>query len=73
MPPKYGSERVVLLPERLVAMLSDHVARWCPGDDPCDVVTVQRALSHGSATTRLNTYPPVALRRAPDGGPLPAV
>lgn len=106
MPPKYGSERAVFLPERLVAILSDHVARWCPGDDPgrwlfsdhgtpwhdnrvtylwrraaggadvsgvtlhdlrhfyasgliasgCDVVTVQRALGHASASTTLNTY-----------------
>lgn len=106
VPPKYGSERVVYLPERLIELLSDHVARWCPGDDParwlfsesgtpwhdnrvtylwkrattgadvtgvtlhdlrhfyasgliasgCDVVTVQRALGHASATTTLNTY-----------------
>ena len=106
VPPKYGSERVVYLPERLVEMLADHVTRWCPGKDParwlfsdsgtplhdnratylwrrasggagiegvtlhdlrhfyasgliaagCDVVTVQRALGHASATTTLNTY-----------------
>ena len=106
VPPKYGSERVVYLPEQLVELLSEHVARWCPGDDParwlfadggtpwhdnrvtylwrraaggadvggvrlhdlrhfyasgliaagCDVVTVQRALGHASATTTLGTY-----------------
>lgn len=106
VPPKYGSERVVYLPESLVEMLADHIARWCPGKDParwlfseagtpwhdnratylwrrasdgtgtkgvtlhnlrhfyasgliaagCDVVTVQRALGHASATTTLNTY-----------------
>ena len=106
MPPKYGSERVVYLPEQLVELLSEHVARWCPGDDParwlfadggtswhdnrvtylwrraaggadvggvrlhdlrhfyasgliaagCDVVTVQRALGHASASTTLGTY-----------------
>ncbi len=105
-PPKYGSERVVYLPDELIVMLSEHVAahvgegepaRWLftVGDDPmydnaitwrwratrnaaglpharlhdlrhfyasgliaagCDVVTVQRALGHTSATTTLNTY-----------------
>ncbi|GAA1949304.1 site-specific integrase [Nocardioides panacihumi] len=105
-PPKYGSERVVFLPDDLVTILSEHVAvhlpdsepdRWLftVGDDPmydnaitwrwratraaaglshvrlhdlrhfyasgliaagCDVVTVQRALGHASATTTLNTY-----------------
>ena len=105
-PPKYGSERVVYLPEELVSTLSEHVAahvaagessRWLftVGDDPlydnaitwrwratrkaaklpdvrlhdlrhfyasgliaagCDVVTVQRALGHSTATTTLNTY-----------------
>lgn len=106
MPPKYGSERVVYLPEQLVEMLSEHLARWCPVKDAthwlfadggtpwhdnrvtylwrrttggadvegvrlhdlrhfyasgliaagCDVVTVQRALGHASATTTLSTY-----------------
>lgn len=105
-PPKYGSERVVHLPDELVIILSEHVAdhvgesdpdRWLftVGDDPlydnavtwrwratrnaaklpqvrlhnlrhfyasgliaagCDVVTVQRALGHLTATTTLNTY-----------------
>jgi integrase len=105
-PPKYGSERVVYLPDDLVTILSEHVSahlsdagpeRWLftVGDDPmydnaitwrwratrssaklphvrlhdlrhfyasgliaagCDVVTVQRALGHSSATTTLNTY-----------------
>jgi integrase len=105
-PPKYGSERVVYLPDELVLMLSEHVAarvnqgepaRWLftVGDDPmydnaitwrwratrkaaglphvrlldlrhfyasgliaagCDVVTVQRALGHSTASTTLNTY-----------------
>ncbi len=105
-PPKYGSERVVYLPDDLVTILSEHVAahledsepsRWLftVGDEPmydnaitwrwratrdsadlahvrlhdlrhfyasgliaagCDVVTVQRALGHASATTTLNTY-----------------
>jgi integrase len=106
-PPKYGSERVVYLPEQLVTMLSEHVATYRPGGEPgrwlfadlggrplhnnavtyrwrqtrkaagipsirlhdlrhfyasgliaagCDVVTVQRALGHSSATTTLNTY-----------------
>ena len=105
-PPKYGSERVVYLPEELVTMLSGHVSTFSPdgepdrwlftvGDEPmydnaitwrwratrraagltdvrlhdlrhffasgliaegCDVVTVQRALGHASATTTLNTY-----------------
>ena len=105
--PKYGSERVVHLPDDLVAMLRAHIDdvscrtsrpdRWLftVGDDPmydndidwrwratrtsaglphvrlhdlrhfyasgliaagCDVVTVQRALGHSSATTTLNTY-----------------
>ncbi|WP_226995652.1 tyrosine-type recombinase/integrase [Gordonia phthalatica] len=105
-PPKYGSERVVYLPEDLVEALSRHVARWTPEgpadrwlftDDEgvpwfdnrvgwrwrktraaagvdcrlhdlrhfyasgliaagCDVVTVQRALGHSTATTTLSTY-----------------
>jgi integrase len=105
--PKYGSERVVHLPDELVTMLAQHVAghttgeapdRWLfkgdYGDPPhqntvgywwrktlksasltgirlhdlrhfyasgliaagCDVVTVQRALGHASATTTLRTY-----------------
>lgn len=104
--PKYGSERIVHLPDELVAMLREHIDRFLPdespdrwlftvGDDPmydndidwrgratrssaglphvrlhdlrhfyaagliaagCDVVTVQRALGHSSATTTLNTY-----------------
>jgi integrase len=104
--PKYGSERVVYLPDELLIILSEHVAdhvaegepdKWMftVGDDPlydnaitwrwratrnaaklphvrlrdlrhfyasgliaagCDVVTVQRALGHASATTTLNTY-----------------
>jgi integrase len=104
--PKYGSERIVHLPDDLIAMLRDHIDRFLPdgspdrwlltvGGDPmydndidwrwratrtsaglphvrlhdlrhfyasgliaagCDVVTVQRALGHSSATTTLNTY-----------------
>jgi integrase len=105
--PKYGSERVVYLPEQLVTLLSEHVATYRPDGEPgrwlfadlggrplhnnavtyrwrqtrkaagvprirlhdlrhfyasgliaagCDVVTVQRALGHSSATTTLNTY-----------------
>jgi integrase len=104
-PPKYGSERLVYLPDALVSMLAEHVRTigvrpdgWLfvgTGDGPphkdqvsywwrktltasglsavklhdlrhfyasgliahgCDVVTVQRALGHSSATTTLNTY-----------------
>ena len=105
-PPKYGSERVVYLPDPLVNMLADHVARFTPNAEPsswlfpyedgplydnavtwrwratrnaaklphvrlhdlrhyyasgliaagCDVVTVQRAMGHSSASTTLNTY-----------------
>ena len=103
-PPKYGSERVVYLPEALVNMLAAHVEDgvrpegWLfvgTHDGPphqntvgywwrktlrnaglkdiklhdlrhfyasgliaqgCDVVTVQRALGHATATTTLNTY-----------------
>ena len=103
--PKYGSERVVYLPDALVSMLSEHVRTvgvrpdgWLfagIGDGPpdknlvsrwwrktltaaglsgtklhnlrhfyasglisagCDVVTVQRALGHSSATTKLSAY-----------------
>ena len=105
--PKYGSERVVYIPEALVAMIAWHVDqnlsdnhpdRWLfqgSGEDPphqntvghgwrssrqkaglgdvrlhdlrhffasglvaagCDVVTVQRALGHASATTTLRAY-----------------
>ncbi len=105
-PPKYGSERVVYLPDELVTMLSQHLGEHTPdgepdrwlftvGDGPlhdnaitwrwratrdaaglshvrlhalrhfyasgliaagCDVVTVQRAMGHATATTTLNTY-----------------
>lgn len=104
--PKYGSERVVYLPDELVTILSEHVAAHLITTDPdtwlftvdnepmydnaitwrwratrtaaklpgvrlhdlrhfyasgliaagCDVVTVQRALGHSTATTTLNTY-----------------
>jgi integrase len=105
--PKYGSERVIYLPDELTTLLGQHVEahtfgraadRWLfqgePGDPPhqntvgywwrkaktaagvsgvrlhdlrhfyasgliaagCDVVTVQRALGHASATTTLRTY-----------------
>jgi integrase len=105
--PKYGSERVVHLPDELVEILRSHIEAFLPedpsadawlftvGDGPmydndidwqwratrtsaglphvrlhdlrhfyasgliaagCDVVTVQRALGHSSATTTLNTY-----------------
>lgn len=33
-PPKCGSERTVYIPDRLVAMLSEHVRLYRPGDDP---------------------------------------
>ncbi|MFS3127485.1 tyrosine-type recombinase/integrase [Nocardioides sp. Bht2] len=103
VPPKYGSERTVYLPDGLVAILSQHVAEHPPHEDGwlftvgngplydnaitwrwratrdaadvdvrlhdlrhyfasgliaagCDVVTVQRALGHASATTTLSTY-----------------
>lgn len=105
-PPKYGSERVVYLPDDLVTILSEHVSAHVPDAEPgrwlftvddapmydnaitwrwratrtaaklphvrlhdlrhfyasgliaagCDVVTVQRALGHSTATTTLNTY-----------------
>ncbi len=105
-PPKYGSERVVYLPDDLVTILSEHVGTHLPDSEPerwlftvedepmydnavtwrwratraaaglthvrlhdlrhfyasgliaagCDVVTVQRALGHSTATTTLNTY-----------------
>lgn len=105
-PPKYGSERLVYLPDDLVSIIGEHVTnhlhdaepgRWLftVGDEPmydnaitwrwratrtearlphvrlhdlrhfyasgliadgCDVVTVQRALGHSTATTTLNTY-----------------
>jgi integrase len=105
-PPKYGSERVVYLPDDLVTILSEHLAshldeatpttwlftvdtepmydnaitwRWRATRNAaklphvrlhdlrhfyasgliaagCDVVTVQRALGHSTATTTLNTY-----------------
>ena len=104
--PKFGSERVVYLPDELVAILTEHIARHVPqqdvdaglftvGDGPmydnditwrwnatreaaklphvrlhdlrhfyasgliaagCDVVTVQRAPGHSTATATLNTY-----------------
>jgi integrase len=105
--PKYGSERVIYLPDELTTLLARHVEahtfgrtadRWLfqgePGNPPhqntvgywwrkakttagvsgvrlhdlrhfyasgliaarCDVVTVQRALGHASATTTLRTY-----------------
>lgn len=105
--PKYGSERVVHLPDDLVEMLRSHVDSYLPEDPSsdawlftvgggpmydndidwrwratrtsaglpqvrlhdlrhfyasgliaagCDVVTVQRALGHSSATTTLNTF-----------------
>ena len=106
VPPKYGSERVVYLPDELVTMLSQHIGQHTPEGEPgrwlftaygkpvhnnritfqwrttrkrataetvrlhdlrhfyasgliaqgCDVVTVQRALGHSTATTTLNTY-----------------
>jgi len=104
-PPKYGSERVVHLPDDVVTLLSRHIERsgtpregwlmatvagdalppttvhawWvrtCAAAEVeglrlhglrhfyasgliaagCDVVTVQRALGHATATTTLNTY-----------------
>lgn len=105
-PPKYGSERVVSLPDELIDILAEHIAEHTPGGEPdrwlfadsegrpfydntitwrwratrkaagvmiklhdlrhfyasgliaagCDVVTVQRAMGHSSATTTLNTY-----------------
>lgn len=102
VPPKYGSERVVFVPDALVTMLSEHVrhqavedwlfirdghllnrnsaghhwrnARTAAGLSDftlhdlrhyyasgliaanCDVVTVQRALGHSSATITLGVY-----------------
>ena len=104
--PKYGSERMIHVPEELVTMISRHVQNYgCRGDSQwlfstagdlpvhantlserwrklvrgqglesmrlhdlrhffasgliaagCDVVTVQRAMGHASASTTLNTY-----------------
>lgn len=105
--PKYGSERVVFLPDELLTLLGRHVEMHTVGSSPqrwlfrgeagnpphqntvgywrrktrlaagtsdrrlhdlrhfyasgliaagCDVVTVQRALGHASATTTLRTY-----------------
>lgn len=106
LPPKYGSERTVFLPDELLQILAEHIAahtpggsadRWLFADEQgrpwhdnavtwrwratrsaagvdarlhdlrhfyasgliaagCDVVTVQRAMGHASATTTLNTY-----------------
>lgn len=106
--PKYGSERMVYVPDGLVTILAEHVRLWRGGDDPdrwlfpgsrdpslpahaatvarwwrlvradvgiehrlhdlrhfyasgliaagCDVVTVQRALGHSTASVTLDTY-----------------
>lgn len=106
--PKYGSERTVYVPDRLVKIVAEHVRLYRPGNDPdrwlfpgarderlpahaatvarwwrkvrdkvgiehrlhdlrhfyasgliaagCDVVTVQRALGHSSASVTLDTY-----------------
>jgi integrase len=105
--PKHGSERTVVVPDRLLALIAGHVERHLAAGGPdrwlfptptgtpphqntvghqwrkatsaagltglrlhdlrhffasgliasgCDVVTVQRALGHASATTTLNTY-----------------
>lgn len=105
--PKYGSERVLFVPQELVTILSQHIDTFLPDAGPttflfraadgepldrnavhfrwrsatsvaqvdgvrlhdlrhffasgliaqgCDVVTVQRALGHASATTTLATY-----------------
>jgi integrase len=105
--PKHGSERTVVVPDRLLTLIAEHVERHLPAGGPerwlfptptgtpphqntvghqwrkatsatgltglrlhdlrhffasgliasgCDVVTVQRALGHASATTTLNTY-----------------
>jgi integrase len=106
-PPKYGSERVIHVPDDLLTILGQHIElyamgedadRWLFADDQgdpiydngvtwrwratrvaanltsvklhdlrhffasgliaagCDVVAVQKALGHASATTTLNTY-----------------
>jgi integrase len=104
--PKYGSERVVYLPDGLLALLAEHIRQYAPGDDAdrwlfggegdmpihenrvvylwkktrrlagvsvklhslrhyfasgliaagVDVVAVQQALGHHSASITLNTY-----------------
>ena len=103
--PKYGSERTVYPAPGLIDMLAEHIAAYCPGEDPdrwlfgdgrpvppgtvgamwrrasrkagcgemhlhhlrhyfasgliaagCDVVTVQRALGHRTASVTLNIY-----------------
>lgn len=105
--PKYGSERVVYIPEALATIIASHIKEHLPDNSPdrwlftgsgenpphqntvgyrwrsalhaagledvrlhnlrhffasgliaegCDVVTVQRALGHSSATTTLRTY-----------------
>ncbi|MCW2755707.1 MAG: hypothetical protein JWQ32_3118, partial [Marmoricola sp.] len=105
--PKYGSERLIYVPQELVTILGEHIKRFTPEGEPsrflfraadggpldrnavhfrwreaqiragmagvrlhdlrhfyasgliaqgCDVVTVQRALGHSSATTTLATY-----------------
>src|SRR6202011_6191095 len=33
-PPKYGSERVVYIPDGLVTILAEHIRPYRPGDDP---------------------------------------
>jgi integrase len=106
-PPTHGSERTIVVPDRLLTLLAGHVEQHLPTGSPerwlfptptgapphqntvghqwrkatsatgvtglrlhdlrhffasgliasgCDVVTVQRALGHASATTTLNTY-----------------
>ncbi|MEO6414213.1 MAG: tyrosine-type recombinase/integrase [Pedococcus sp.] len=70
-PPKYGSERVVPIPDALVTMLAAHVELGHRGAwlhdlrhfyasgliaSGCDVVAVQRALGHAKSTTTLTTY-----------------
>jgi integrase len=49
-PPKYGSERTVYIPDRLVTILAEYVRCYRPGDDP------ERWLFPGSRNTELPAH-----------------
>jgi len=49
-PPKYGSERTVYVPDRLVALLAEYVRLYRPSDDP------DRWLFPGSRNTALPAH-----------------
>jgi integrase len=62
--PKYGSERTVYLPGKLMQILSRHLEACGTGADPAAWLFVgerddpphQNTVGHKSATTTLNTY-----------------